>query len=759
MTGALELETLSLTGEPPKSRLPDATSARGILSQLINDDNTASQKRADIQGMIDGNPPYTDSDLKKVGRLNMEPNMNWGGAEARIADALTPHFDLLVSVPTYACVETEFGDDDKNVEWSGILTEEFDRTLREWRGFMYAMQLHQSQMVIHGVGPVFWRDERDWRFRALKRRNILVPRDSASDVDELEIIFIRDHMRVHELWEHIENGTAATEAGWDVEAAKEAIRSAAVNNNDKRQTWEWFQEKLKDNAYSWSVGYSKVVNTSHVYVKEFDGTVSHHLLTEEATGKGQGYLFSDVGVYDAMDQAVCVFFDGVGNGDFESVRGLGSKVYKFGQAQNRMNNALVMNATVGSCVMWQGNPAVIAKAQSIEFGPHRFMPEGLTQVQVNTGAAIQAGLQVASHFQQLEMTTTGSYATQSVSSNGKERTAEEVRAEVGEKSKLTNSKVDHYLIQMDGLYAETYRRLSGKYLSSDPGATEAKDFTRRCMDRGVPMEAIKKVRCVYASRPVGNGSPADRMMKYDRLSRWIERMQPRDQVLFLQDMFAAESGSNRLGRKYAPKLEAPTPTLDESIAALENSAMDQGDQVVFSPEQNAAMHLPIHVAFGFKKANDVQSGEDNPKDVAECFAILGPHMMAHLQQLQKDPTQAQTFAKLNVQVSELMKIADQVAAAAQQQQPAQPPPDSETMKAQADIQRQDALAQAEIKRKDALAASAARRHDAATAQHLALAQAKTQQAITHKDAAVSQDLNINAAQHAQDMQLQADTAP
>jgi hypothetical protein len=767
LSGSLELENLSEEGVAPKSRLPDAVTARGILTQLINDDFVASIKRAEIQGMIDGNAPFTDSDLKKSGQLNIQPNMNWGGAEARVVDALTPHFDLLTSVPTFAVVETEYGDDEKNTEWSQIITEEFDRALREWRGFMFQMQLHQSQMVIHGVGPIFWRDEHDWRFKALKRRNILVPRDSASDVDELETVFIRDHMRVHELWEHIENESAATAAGWDVESAKDAIRNAANDAQDRLRTWEWFQEKLKDNAYAWSISFSKIIMTSHAFVREFDGSVSHHLFTEEATATegrrkptgntGGNYLFSDVSVYEDMGNAVCVFFDGVGNGDFESVRGLGNKVFKFGQAQNRMNNALVMNATVGACIMWQGDPNAISKAQAIEFGPHRFMPAGLTQVQVNTGPAIQATLQVASHFQQLEMSTTGSYTTQAISSNSKERTAEEVRAEVGEKSQLTNSKVSHYLMQWDGGLTETYRRISSsKYLSSDPGYKSAKAFKDRCLERGVPKEAIEKVCRVYASRPIGNGSPADRMMKYDRLTPFVERMPPRSQQLFFRDKAAAETGSNRLALKYFPD-NPPPPTWDESLAALENSAMQQGDQVVFSPEQNSAMHLPIHVAFGYKLANDVQTGETKPHDAAKAFQLLGPHMVAHLQQLKKDPTQQATFNKLNQQVSELMKIADQIEAAAQQQQPAQQPPDSETMKAQADIARADAVAKADIKRKDDLAAATMKRHDAQTAQHLALTAVKTQQGIQHANVKTGQDLAINQAEHEQQLEHAQET--
>ena len=60
-------------------------------------------------------------------------------------------------------------------QWNDIVTEEYTDTLNGWDGFDHQIQLHQWQMVVNGVGPLFWPHFIGWHSEAIKCRKVLVP--------------------------------------------------------------------------------------------------------------------------------------------------------------------------------------------------------------------------------------------------------------------------------------------------------------------------------------------------------------------------------------------------------------------------------------------------------------------------------------------------------------------------------------------------------------------------------------------------------
>ena len=71
------LAGLNDDGSAPATRVKDADSARTILSECISADSLSSYRRAQIQGIIDGNTPFTDEELRDAGRSD-QINVNWG---------------------------------------------------------------------------------------------------------------------------------------------------------------------------------------------------------------------------------------------------------------------------------------------------------------------------------------------------------------------------------------------------------------------------------------------------------------------------------------------------------------------------------------------------------------------------------------------------------------------------------------------------------------------------------------------------------
>lgn len=734
----MDLETIKENETtPPKSRLADAESARGILAPLIKDDESASLKRSKVQGAIDGNPPYSDAELRKKAQ-GFVPNCNYGGARAKINDALAPHFDLLTSSPCLVSGCVYYGDTAQRGQWASDISERLHRLLFEDWGddFIFNMLLHQKQLVTHGIGPCIFRNPRDWRFTALKRRAILVPADSPLNSAGMEIVFIRDSMRVHELFKFIENKEAATKVGWKYDATLKAIKDASVESN--LNDYEQVQDQFKNNTLGWAYSKSKVIQVAHAYVTEFDGRVSHHIFTE--TGTGKEYLYSRISQYESLNEALWICFDDIGNGDFQSVRGLGTEAYNFGQTQDRLNNALVMNAMVGSTPLFQADSAeAVDKLAQVEVGPFRVIPSGLTLQQMNTGAGVNAALTVSQHFSMMDASQNGAYRSQALAPRGVERSAKEVSVEVANSSKLSNTKVAFYLLQLDRLIHQVYRRLIRKWiLDSDPGAEIAKAFQKDLEKLGIPREAIESFKA-KVTRPVGNGSEADRIQRLDKIGQNIGDMPERKRKVFVRDMIAYAGGSRELADRYGPDLEPQGPSVQEKLAMFENTSMAQGADPgqFFSKDDPHAVHFEVHRDF---ITDLLQSGED-PQAIAEAVENIGPHMAAHLKGLEGDPTRKTILVQYKQEFSEIMKAADQVMQQAETLADTEQPQnmDPTMMKTQADIALKTQKAQNDMAIKDAKARQQMALKDASTANNLRNQNARTKanqtQAITQTEAA------------------------
>lgn len=664
----LALETISDKGAVPASRIKDADSARQIHSALWEDDRLNSLQRARVQGMIDGNPPYDPEELVQLGQAGRS-NVNWGASRARVKDALIPHYDMVTSVPCYATILTDIGGPTVSAEYGRIISEEFHRMLDEWDGFLDMIQMHQKEKVIHGIGPCFWKDGIDWRPKAIKRRHFQCASNSKSANNDMKVVFIDDYMEVDELYSYILNPEVAKATGWKEDRVKQAIMQAGQVEEDRTRNWEWWQEQLKDNCLYVSYARTSTVQIIHAYVQEFDQKISHHILTKDSLLKDDGFIYSKVGKFEKWSHCMRLFFDSIGNGDFKSVRGLGWEVYPFGEVSNRLNNTLVDGAIQGSCDLWQANSgADISKFAAIEIGPNRIIPPGVNHIQINKGPALNTALTVAGHFQMIEQSNTGSYKG-SLVKEGNPVTAEEIIAQQGEKAKIASSEAQHYIKDLDGLYAEMYRRAKNTKLvrDVDPGANAALDFQKRCKDRGVPSEAIQKAVSVKATRAIGNGSSSGRRMAMMTLYPLIQWMPEEKKKVFLRDLFAASVDDQKAAERYGPDLNEQPPGMDESIASLENGSFMTGTPVVLTPDQNHFIHATYHVNFMLGLINEVKDGVTDPKTADLALSEGGPHTQEHIDLLSQNPLRKGDVQELMAMMGQVMKDADQIRKLADEQ--------------------------------------------------------------------------------------------
>jgi len=657
------LKDLEEGGKPPKTRVEDAGSARAMLFTLQEDDQIASHRRSQIQGIIDGNPPFNEQQLRELGQAD-RINVNWGHAEAKVEAAVIPYFDILTSVGSYATCKTKYGKDmGKREEYSRIITEEFHRLLASSNpNFLAQHQVCHKSLVIHGQSCMYFPDQTDWRAKSIEPWAMVVPRGAKVDWNNWEFCYVLDELYSEELYSYIENKEAAERGGWDVEEVRKAIMQARTDEQDQRRPWEWYQTELKNNGLYYSYAKSKVIKIAHFYVREYDGRISHYIFDRINSTE---FLCKKIGRYKDFSNAFTIFLNGIGNGYYAGVRGLGQKVYKYAEAMNRMNNSLMENAIVGGTTMFRASSAADAeKMKSIQIGPWRILPSGLELVQQNVSTNLGASMQVAQFFNAQESDDIGSFMP-SVVNGGSRKGAREVELEMGEKSRLTNTRAEIYLQALDVHYAEVYRRASNPNLiEEDHGGKEALRFQKACMDRGVPAGALLDMDTIKATRSIGQGSASARLQAMNLIGQYLPQLPESNRKRVINANIAAIAGQTGVETFGIPEETRPDGN-DLSIASLENNALQSGGQVLIDPDQNHATHLAVHIQFGGGIVQAVQDQQVDPRQANQSMQALLPHLLGHLQFLETDPTRQDQFDSMNEQTSELMKIADQLASMAE----------------------------------------------------------------------------------------------
>ena len=97
-SSGIELDNLSESGQPPKSRLNDAKAVDDMVRQLIRADDRRSKVRSKLKGLVDGNPPYSPTELKRLGQ-SYRTNCNFREAEAFMNLGLSAFYDVFSEVP------------------------------------------------------------------------------------------------------------------------------------------------------------------------------------------------------------------------------------------------------------------------------------------------------------------------------------------------------------------------------------------------------------------------------------------------------------------------------------------------------------------------------------------------------------------------------------------------------------------------------------------------------------------------------------
>lgn len=665
----IPLEVLQLpkrgenTAKGEESRVPDAASARCLVSVALREDQGRSAMRAVVKGLFDGNPPLSQSRLNEKG-MGWCANLNWLGLEGRIDGARVPYYSLFAGVPTYitACAYDEQESPDR-ARWEQVYAQKWTDVHNKWRQFKWHIQEQQFWMLYEGWGPAIREDDSDWRFRSVPTRSVLVPQGAPSCIDKrLPWIAVRIPYRAHELFDKIRNEKAAKDAGWDVQAVQDAIKYNTKGSGGypyREQQWEVWQQKYKNKELEASYTDCDLIYTNHLYVQEYSGKVSHFIFVEESgfTSKATAdrFLFSRKHRYDSYDQVIHVAWQNTGDGTWHSVRGMGVKAYKHEDTMNRMQCRIVDNVFLSSGLTIQaGDQRSTERRQLVVNQGVTWIPAGTNVVdRPSIAGQLEQALGVYRHMDNQLSQKLGNFQQRSLGRDdgrGEQPTATQVQFAAAKESSLSNGQQDNYYLDLDTLYIESNRRL---LKSSDPDAVWFRD---QCQRAGIPEKVMMSMQ-VKANRVSGYGSPGMRDMAIQKMTPFVGMLNPEGKNNFLNEVISTAAGPDKI-RLWNPPI--PQPDIDDWMIQQENATISDGVMPVILSGQSHVRHLEGHLAYGEEKlapvAQMMEAGQDDPaalQEAVQFMAVFGPHCDEHLAALKADPSEKGNYQLFETKLKNL----------------------------------------------------------------------------------------------------------
>lgn len=746
------LSTLEDSGRPPETRIGDARQAQNIYMRLWRADfNYRAPKRARLNGLSDGNPPFFQPDLDNAG-MSHRCNINFRVSKSYRSNAVGAFYDLFNEAPTYATIRLKGTTQEQIAAISRVATLHFDWLCRFEPRFDYDEQVSEDEMVWHGRGPLVFEDVFDWRPKSLLDRQLLVPDMTKSETSywNNEAVILSEYA-VDELWEYIRNSKEATMLGWNVERAKQAIIRASPESikGGMFNTWEWHQQQLKNGSIDYA-GSSNTVSVAHVFCKEFakkgesSGKITHTMVVRDGnTNQPDKFLFQKIGRFDGWNQCIHPMYYDRGSGGFHhSVTGLGTEMYSAMELQNRMLCSLADRAMLPK-LMLKPTTSTAADGMSLtQNGDHLILTEGMDVVQTPLAGIMEEEMMFNRELTNLVSSNLSQYRTNSTEPvKGNPETATGRKLDASQQAALQKTQMNRYYMQRDGVYSEMYRRAINATSKTAPGGDRAMEFLERCKAEGVTVDMLKKVEWVKASRVVGQGSA---FMRQEALTKtWVTvgGALPEDGRTNLIDaMIATDCGPDSVDL-FNPKASASKLPDDQYALAVSQVAdMKIGVPAVVTSSQNPAMFASTFLKAAEDAAGTLEQGA-NPQEVLSFLEMCGQAVANHLQRLARDPSRKPLVKELGDRLQQLAKATDDlrkhVERAAQQQQVEQSRLQQEQQTMQSDFALQKQAQDFELGLKAQKTQFGMREKAIKTSQGMAL-----------KDATTAQSIRLRNAEHA-----------
>ncbi|HUV39793.1 MAG TPA: hypothetical protein VMY39_09280, partial [Planctomycetota bacterium] len=431
----MPLRTLGKSGAAPRERMTKPSALRNVFVRMREDDLVNAANRAECQSIADGEPPFVQSELVEAGQGG-NANINFRGVDQQVERAMAPYYRLVYSTEKRLRVKTRFGPQGSRAEWNEALSEEISDMIRRSAASAFHTLLLIHKRTKDGLGIAYFSDYLDWRFKAGGLDQFFFERQKYLCEDDQEIVCSVEEFNVTRLYDAVDwDGSGGD---WNRDAVRKAIlgaTSATAGYTD----WGVLVDEMKNNDML-VTNVCPPVRVIHGWIKEFDGTWSHYMTTEEALGD-EGFLYKCRGMHRSLNSVLTMFPDGLGtNAKIHGVRGLLYKIYPMEQYRNRFLSRMLDQGMTASSLMLQAqNEEALSTAGAQTFGNQTIIGPEWKANPVSMPDLQRSVIPAIDMMERLRNDRVAGYTTENVFDGDKRKTKFEVGAHLEQAATLSEA--------------------------------------------------------------------------------------------------------------------------------------------------------------------------------------------------------------------------------------------------------------------------------------------------------------------------------
>lgn len=657
-------------------------SARAVYLKLRTNSLRRINLYTEIEGLIQGNPPYNPSELRAAG-LQHIANFNDMSARAIIKRACLAYWNLLHNVEHMSHFRLRLKDP-QAVHFADVMSQHWDYAVREnWASFNVNVASLSAQLVKFGICPILFPDERDPRWRVVELHRFYVPDQAQSDLDLLTTALVETEFTVQYLWGVFSEfkGKSKEEqqkkSPWNVKELGRLLVWLSQTPNKEISSDNLFE--LERKLYSGDITFDRLYNDTvrvvSLFQKEYNGKISHYMFHRShsygvSMDGAEEFLFFQQDQYQNMQEALVLFTKDPGEFTIHANRGLGHEIYSLAQAK------IMLDCSVVDMAKWASTPIIKSPSlnakdvDQIKFYPGVATNIGTAEfIQNNLGANVDnvvGAAQYLSNLIQFNMTYSGTDPASPDPDKGS-LSPSQVRLMAFREFSVLKQNIMHFYTTFDRLIRNmTIKMLRAK--EGYPGYEMARCWKERCIEDGVPSQIFDVSETdplglprhieVCATRAAGAGSQVAHLIGLQELQAIAGSFGPRAENWFKQQYVMATIGPEYVDPVMQDAEDADERAGGASLAGVENAIIQMGKSPIFSGDNDQRSHIVTHLTLGTQVAQALQQQQIDPVEADRLFTVLIPHTAEHMKAVEGNVFAQDFFAKTKPTFDQVAKVAN-----------------------------------------------------------------------------------------------------
>jgi hypothetical protein len=564
-----------------------------LISQQAN-----MRNRTLIQKLFNGEAPSSDEERREQ---NLKTNVNFLEATRIASNATSQLNSAFFKGDRYFTVSLDKGPVEKRSRYATSITKAINRELKRSRAYRSAREAAHAQVVLHGVGPLVWKNKRCPVPSCFGIEDVVVPSGTITSMENLDRFGIYQELSWTELY-RLTSGPAV-DAGWNmpyVKALLVTMYAEGVVPVFQGNRWlfpEKVYEDIKEgSAWSGSSSLPKV-GVWNFFYREDDsdkwcrkmaldfGTINNEKIKPETPiNRYQQFIYESDTYADEWENIIHWYIGNCSNiapYRYYSIRSIGYLLYGVCMLQNKMRCRMSDHVFQSLLTLFRNvsddNREKLGMIDLQNFG---VMPDGLSMVVANERHTVDWNLvnfALGQNRQLMAESAMGFLPDTMSEGANKEMTASEWIGRMNISIALTSAVHTQLAEQSKTEYREICRRFCIKG-NSDPIAKRFREYIEK---DGVPLDMLDiDAWDIIPEQVIGGGNKAAEFMTTQAM---VQELLP----------YTDPNGQRLILRKRALAL---TDNSDEALLLFPDAPQPPSNDVQYAQSAYAVLMLGVPFA-------------------------------------------------------------------------------------------------------------------------------------------------------------------